>query len=382
MNNSFLLLCFVSLLALTAGCQRKEVADDTSSDPTSSGFFEGEVVASWDSDGRKMTLREDFSYVDPNNRRWVAPAGSVVDGASIPPAFWTFVGGPFEGQYRKASVVHDVGCVERTASWEDVHRMFYDACKAGGVDEQTAKILYYAVYHFGPRWEPVVETVVETHENAQGQLVQERVQRRRIVCTCPEPPTTEEIQQVVEMVADDNPAPVELEQMTREDLHHRPRRRRNRRQASTDSKSIENQNPADQYASRNPARRQDNGQPTSVDAGNSDYRSKQALAPSNRRQRSLNQPSNRDGRVERIERVALPEDEQQWVARQVQDHLVNRLRQPEPDTYDVVGIQDGYRVRAWFYERDQRGQPIENSNSSFKLTLRVSSAGEVLEILR
>ena len=136
-------------LVLTIGC-RPTVTPDSAD----FGRFEGDVVASWDADGRNMTLREKLTYVDSQNRRWTAPAGSVVNGASIPSPFWTFVGGPFEGQYRNASVVHDVGCVEMTETWEDVHRMFYDACRCGGVDETKAKTLYYAVYHFGPRWEP------------------------------------------------------------------------------------------------------------------------------------------------------------------------------------------------------------------------------------
>ena len=356
MNNSVLLLCILSLATLTAGCQPTQIADYTSGDSSnssssSSGYFDGEVVASWDNDGRKMTLREDFSYIDPNNRRWVAPAGSVVDGASIPPAFWTFVGGPFEGQYRKASVVHDVGCHTMTATWEDVHRMFYDACVCGGVDEQTAKVLYYAVYHFGPRWEPVVETVVETHENAKGQLVQERVQRRRMRCGCPAPPTSDEIQQVVDMVVDDNPAPAELEQMTREKLHRRPHRKRN----------------SDGYR-RRPSEDLASGRNQSFDRSDRNSQSK-----------SQKRRGGRDGRGEQL---VLPDEEKQWVARQVQSHLVNRLRQSEPDTYDIERAQEGYRVTVYYFERDQQGQPIENSRSNFHLTARVSAAGDVLEILR
>ena len=372
MNNSILLLCILSLATLNVGCQPTETADRATAVPSSSGYFEGEVVASWDSDGRKMTLREDFSYVDPNNRRWLAPAGSVVDGASIPPAFWTFVGGPFEGQYRKASVVHDVGCVERTASWEDVHRMFYDACVAGGLDEQRAKVLYYAVYHFGPRWEPVIETVVETHENEQGQLVQERVQRRTMHCSCPAPPTSDEIQQVVDMVVDDNPNPTELEHTTREELHRRPRHRRNgdryRQKSSENFASGRNRDSENQYSNRRPSGRRETGQFASTE--------------SPRYNQQSDEFKQRDGRRSRREQPVVPEDEKQWVAKQVQSHLVNRLRQPEPDTYNIERAKDGYRVTVGYHERDQQGQPVVNSNSNFYLTAKVSAAGEVLEILR
>lgn len=30
--------------------------------------------------------------------------------------------------------------------------MFYEACRAGSVGEQKAKLMYAAVYHFGPKW--------------------------------------------------------------------------------------------------------------------------------------------------------------------------------------------------------------------------------------
>jgi len=99
-----------------------------------------------------MQLNEDFAYISPSGKRWDAPNGSIVDGASIPQVFWTVVGGPFEGQYRNASVVHDVACVKRSEKWEDVHRMFYYAMRAGGVSESRAALMYAAVYKFGPRW--------------------------------------------------------------------------------------------------------------------------------------------------------------------------------------------------------------------------------------
>lgn len=36
------------------------------------GRFEGEVVARWENDGRRMTLVEPFDYVDPRLARWPA----------------------------------------------------------------------------------------------------------------------------------------------------------------------------------------------------------------------------------------------------------------------------------------------------------------------
>jgi hypothetical protein len=126
---------------------------------TGHGRFEGRVIGEWLDDGRRMRLIEPFAYVDPAGERWEAPSRSIVDGASIPRAFWAIVGGPFEGRYRDASVIHDVACVERKQPWEAVHRTFYEACLCGGVEPWRAKTLYAAVYHFGPRWYPGVPFV-------------------------------------------------------------------------------------------------------------------------------------------------------------------------------------------------------------------------------
>ncbi len=116
------------------------------------GHFIGVVRAQLDPDGRNMTLIEPFAYIDPNGTRWEAPARSVTDGASIPRFAWSIIGGPFEGKYRNAAVIHDVACVARNRPWRSVHRAFYFAMLAGGVTPVQAKVMYAAVYHFGPRW--------------------------------------------------------------------------------------------------------------------------------------------------------------------------------------------------------------------------------------
>jgi hypothetical protein len=125
------------------------------------GRFVGTVVAEFNDDGRTMTLRKAFSYIHPDLGRWRAPSGSVIDGASIPRIAWSLIGGPFEGKYRNASVLHDVACVERKRFWPDVHRMFFFAMLASGVSQVKAKIMYAAVYHFGPRWRSPLELVVD-----------------------------------------------------------------------------------------------------------------------------------------------------------------------------------------------------------------------------
>jgi hypothetical protein len=80
------------------------------------------------------------------------PRGTSVDGASIPQVFWSLIGGPFEGRYRNASVVHDYYCQVRNRRWQDVHQAFYEAMLASGVDGARAMVMYKAVENFGPRW--------------------------------------------------------------------------------------------------------------------------------------------------------------------------------------------------------------------------------------
>jgi hypothetical protein len=121
------------------------------------GRFVGALSPTWLNDGRKMRLNADFVFVDPNSKAWVARTGAEIDGASIPQSFWSLIGGPFEGKYRNASVVHDVACDERREPSDEVHEMFYFACRCAGVPERKAKAMYYAVANYGPQWKVVHE---------------------------------------------------------------------------------------------------------------------------------------------------------------------------------------------------------------------------------
>lgn len=116
------------------------------------GRFEGSVSTKWLENNRDMLLIENFSYIGPDSVVWRAPKGSIVNGASIPRLAWSIIGGPYEGAYRNASVIHDVACDKKNRPWKDVHRAFYTAMRASEVNPIKAKIMYAAVYHFGPRW--------------------------------------------------------------------------------------------------------------------------------------------------------------------------------------------------------------------------------------
>jgi Protein of unknown function (DUF1353) len=115
--------------------------------PHKNGSFSGNPRTEWlDEPGadRRMRLLELFWYDDPAGRRWDAPAGGTVDGASIPPALWSTVGSPYTGDYRRASVVHDIAC-DRGIDRKEADKMFYFACLAGGCSKAQAELLYAGV---------------------------------------------------------------------------------------------------------------------------------------------------------------------------------------------------------------------------------------------
>lgn len=119
--------------------------------------FVGEVDVRWlveNGEDRKMQLLSDFAFVDSNNVRWEAKKNDVIDGASIPEVIWSqIVGTPFIGDYRRASVVHDVACDKQMHTSKDAHRMFYEAMLADGTPQPRALLFYTAVRLFGPQWE-------------------------------------------------------------------------------------------------------------------------------------------------------------------------------------------------------------------------------------
>ena len=106
-----------------------------------------------------MSLTHQFNYIDPAKKVWEGPAQLIIDGASIPRPFWSVIGGPFEGLYREASVVHDAGCCAQMQPWGDVHHMFYNAMRCSGVGWAKAKTMFWAVWAFGPRWKQLNTTM-------------------------------------------------------------------------------------------------------------------------------------------------------------------------------------------------------------------------------
>ncbi|MET0181847.1 MAG: DUF1353 domain-containing protein [Caulobacterales bacterium] len=152
------------------------------------GAFPGALHVQLLDDGQRIQLITPFVYNDRFGAQWRVPAGTICDGASIPRAFWSLIGGPLDGRYRNASVIHDYYCATKDRGWRRVHRVFYEGMRCAGVGEITAKIMYFAVYAFGPRWaDPTHRT--EAKANAVA-----------VFC-----PTTPLIQQAIAMIEAENP---------------------------------------------------------------------------------------------------------------------------------------------------------------------------------
>jgi hypothetical protein len=134
------------------------------------GKFTGDLVLKPLPDGRNMKVVNDFTYTDWTGHTLTARAGFVSDGATIPRAVWSLVGGPWDGAYRDAAVVHDVGCVSHKYTWRDTHRLFYEAMLDAGVDRSLALTMYWGVLVGGPRWEVVSTSTAETSEALQGEI--------------------------------------------------------------------------------------------------------------------------------------------------------------------------------------------------------------------
>jgi Protein of unknown function (DUF1353) len=122
---------------------------------------------------QEITLREDgdlkalvddrLTFVDAAGTEWVAPHGTLTDGASVPRLLLPVTDGRWAPEFLKAAVVHDAYCQTFNESrtpdqyhkrtWKAVHRMFFEACLAGGVQPLLAKIMFAGVWLGGPRWD-------------------------------------------------------------------------------------------------------------------------------------------------------------------------------------------------------------------------------------
>ncbi|MEO0343218.1 MAG: DUF1353 domain-containing protein [Pseudomonadota bacterium] len=176
--------CIMLLLAATAlsACMTptetalRETAQNECTDLSNpSCTFQGTPIALSDQPVRRIRTSDFFatlqtvSFTDTKGLTWSAPIRTLTDGASIPALFHPLVGNPTDPEFLNAAVMHDAYCgignesglAFRARSWEETHRMFYDALIASGVGPIKAKTMFAAVYLAGPRWNDAARDMSE-----------------------------------------------------------------------------------------------------------------------------------------------------------------------------------------------------------------------------
>jgi hypothetical protein len=124
-------------------------------DVANNGSFEGRVVVEWLDDPFVPTMRlvEPFEFHQSKGKVWKVPVGHIVKGRGMPPLFRDLIGQPFNGGFRKASIVYDHATQAMKEPWDEAQRMFLEASLAEGVTQSEAKAMYMLLRAQGSRWE-------------------------------------------------------------------------------------------------------------------------------------------------------------------------------------------------------------------------------------
>jgi len=148
----------LALVLAAVGC-----SDGACDDETHGVFSQAGVSVSIVPDtALKQLAGQALTFTDVAGVEWLAPLGTLTDGASIPQVALSVTGDRFGNDVLRAAIVHDAWCQEdnaqqtpeqyRKRTWQATHRMFYEALLAGCTSKAKALLLYSAVFLKGPRW--------------------------------------------------------------------------------------------------------------------------------------------------------------------------------------------------------------------------------------
>ena len=154
-------IVLILVVWVSAGCGR-DVSQ--SSETPGVGFTPNEItLREVPGSDLKELVDPGLVFEDAAGVEWFAPRGTRTDGASVPRLALWVTDGRFDREFLKGAVVHDAHCQTdnetrcpdeyRTKPWKDVHRMFYEACLAGGTSPTKARLMFAAVWLGGPRWD-------------------------------------------------------------------------------------------------------------------------------------------------------------------------------------------------------------------------------------
>ena len=183
------------------GCGDRDAAETLPIASSSKPRFSPETITLKevkDSDLKEL-FDERLVFVDASGTEWVAPKGTRTDGASVPRLALPLTDGRFDRTFLTAAAIHDAYCQSdnetvspnqyRSRGWRAVHRMFFEASIAGGASQETALLMFAAVWLGGPRWddpEHSLDAVPVERLNAEYEACKEWIER--------EHPTVEEVE--------------------------------------------------------------------------------------------------------------------------------------------------------------------------------------------
>lgn len=99
--------------------------------------------------GRLVKTCRKFSFIDRHGVEWSALPGLVSDGATIPRLVWPLIGGPFEGDHRRAAILHDAAYASQDRPRWRADAMFFAAMRCDGEALADSIVMYLAVRLFG-----------------------------------------------------------------------------------------------------------------------------------------------------------------------------------------------------------------------------------------
>lgn len=95
-----------------------------------------------------FALQEDYAFKVGDQEFWI-PAGFAWNGASIPQALWSELGGRFEPETMRASLEHDWFYLFHGVDRPAADKHFHDRCREDGMSMLKAETLYEALRAFG-----------------------------------------------------------------------------------------------------------------------------------------------------------------------------------------------------------------------------------------
>lgn len=100
---------------------------------------------------RFITLSE-LSYTTKKDITHTVPIDFITDGASIPKIFWSWIGSPFTGLYKRPSLIHDWLYATQNTTRLYADRIFLEGMQDRKVSFWKRQMMFYAVRFRG--WIP------------------------------------------------------------------------------------------------------------------------------------------------------------------------------------------------------------------------------------